>query len=94
MRRRRSATRRNRASSSACSARPAAPLQSPDVNDPGFRNDPASTNSRATYREAIDGLIEGGATTLMVETIFDTLNAKAALFAIEDVFDARRSACR
>ena len=61
---------------------------SPDVNDPGFRN----TNFdelRATYREAIEGLIDGGADTLMVETIFDTLNAKAALYAIEEVFDAR-----
>ena len=61
---------------------------SPDVNDPGTRN----TNFdelRATYREAIEGLIDGGADTLMVETIFDTLNAKAALYAIEEVFDAR-----
>jgi len=61
---------------------------SPDVNDPGHRN----TNFdelRATYREAIEGLIDGGADTLMVETIFDTLNAKAALFAIEEVFDDR-----
>ena len=61
---------------------------SPDVNDPGFRN----TNFdelRATYREATEGLIDGGADTIMVETIFDTLNAKAALFAVEEVFDAR-----
>ncbi|MET0580947.1 MAG: homocysteine S-methyltransferase family protein [Pseudoxanthomonas sp.] len=61
---------------------------SPDVNDPGFRN----TNFdelRATYREAIEGLIDGGADTIMVETIFDTLNAKAALYAIEEVFEAR-----
>jgi len=61
---------------------------SPDVNDPGFRN----TNFdelRGTYREAVEGLIDGGADTIMVETIFDTLNAKAALFAIEEVFDAR-----
>ncbi len=61
---------------------------SPDVNDPGTRN----TNFdelRATYREAIEGLIDGGSDTLMVETIFDTLNAKAALYAIEEVFDAR-----
>ena len=61
---------------------------SPDVNDPGFRNT-SFDELRATYREAIDGLIDGGADTLMVETIFDTLNAKAALFAIEEVFDAR-----
>ena len=61
---------------------------SPDVNDPGFRNTHFD-ELRATYREAIEGLIDGGADTLMVETIFDTLNAKAALYAIEEVFDAR-----
>ncbi|HRO27804.1 MAG TPA: homocysteine S-methyltransferase family protein [Luteimonas sp.] len=61
---------------------------SPDVNDPGFRNTSFDA-LRATYREAIDGLIDGGADTLMVETIFDTLNAKAALYAIEEAFDAR-----
>ncbi|MFL9585015.1 homocysteine S-methyltransferase family protein [Stenotrophomonas sp. AB1(2024)] len=61
---------------------------SPDVNDPGFRNTSFDA-LRDTYREAIDGLIDGGADTLMVETIFDTLNAKAALFAIEEAFDAR-----
>ena len=59
---------------------------SPDVNDPGFRNTSFDA-LRETYREAIDGLIDGGADTLMVETIFDTLNAKAALFAIQEVFD-------
>lgn len=61
---------------------------SPDVNDPGFRN----TNFeelRIAYREAIAGLIDGGADTIMVETIFDTLNAKAALFAIEEEFEER-----
>ncbi len=61
---------------------------SPDVNDPGFRN----TNFdelRDTYREAIEGLIDGGADTIMVETIFDTLNAKAALYAVEEVFEDR-----
>ena len=61
---------------------------SPDVNDPGYRN----TNFdelRGTYREAIEGLIGGGADTIMVETIFDTLNAKAALYAIEEVFETR-----
>ncbi|MEQ4576496.1 MAG: homocysteine S-methyltransferase family protein, partial [Gammaproteobacteria bacterium] len=60
----------------------------PDVNDPGCRNT-SFDELRATYREAIEGLIDGGADTLMVETIFDTLNAKAALFAIEEVFDER-----
>lgn len=61
---------------------------SPDVNDPGFRNT-SFDELRVTYREAVEGLIDGGADTIMVETIFDTLNAKAALFAIEEVFDAR-----
>jgi 5-methyltetrahydrofolate--homocysteine methyltransferase len=61
---------------------------SPDVNDPGFRNT-SFDELRATYREAIEGLIDGGADTLMVETIFDTLNAKAALYAIEEAFDDR-----
>ncbi len=61
---------------------------SPDVNRPGFR---AITfdELRSTYREATEGLIDGGADVIMVETIFDTLNAKAALFAIEEVFEAR-----
>lgn len=61
---------------------------SPDVNDPGFRNT-SFDELRGTYREAVEGLIDGGADVIMVETIFDTLNAKAALFAIEEVFDAR-----
>src|SRR5690606_7619442 len=61
---------------------------SPDVNDPGFRNT-SFHQLRDNYREAAEGLVEGGADLLMVETIFDTLNAKAALFAIEEVFDAR-----
>lgn len=58
---------------------------SPDVNDPGYR---AVTfdDLRAAYGEAARGLIDGGADILLVETIFDTLNAKAALFAIEEVF--------
>jgi 5-methyltetrahydrofolate--homocysteine methyltransferase len=60
---------------------------SPDVNDPGFRNIDFDTLA-AAYREAADGLIEGGADVIMVETVFDTLNAKAALFAIDDVFAA------
>jgi 5-methyltetrahydrofolate--homocysteine methyltransferase len=56
------------------------------VNRPGFRA--TSFDELATaYREAALGLIEGGADVLMVETIFDTLNAKAAVFAIEDVFE-------
>ncbi|QEA12988.1 homocysteine S-methyltransferase family protein [Comamonas flocculans] len=59
---------------------------SPDVNDPGARNI-TFEDLRAAYHEQTSGLIEGGADVLMVETIFDTLNAKAALFAIEEVFD-------
>src|SRR4051812_37207570 len=57
---------------------------SPDVNDPGARNTHFDELVEA-YREATAALIEGGADLLMVETIFDTLNAKAALFAIDEV---------
>jgi 5-methyltetrahydrofolate--homocysteine methyltransferase len=58
---------------------------SPDVNDPGYR---ALTfdQAREAYAEQVRGLIDGGSDLLLVETIFDTLNAKAALCAIEDVF--------
>ncbi|HEX6530097.1 MAG TPA: homocysteine S-methyltransferase family protein, partial [Burkholderiales bacterium] len=58
---------------------------SPDVNDPGFRA-VSFDELVAAYAEAIAGLLEGGVDLLLVETIFDTLNAKAALFAIEDSF--------
>ena len=61
---------------------------SPDVNRPGFRA-VSFDELRVAYREAADGLIDGGADVLMVETVFDTLNAKAALFAIAEAFDAR-----
>jgi len=61
---------------------------SPDVNRPGFRAT-SFDDLAQTYREAVSGLIDGGSDVLMVETIFDTLNAKAALFAIDDVFEAR-----
>jgi 5-methyltetrahydrofolate--homocysteine methyltransferase len=57
---------------------------SPDVNRPGFRAISFDELADA-YREAARGLIEGGSDVLMVETVFDTLNAKAALFAIDDV---------
>ena len=60
---------------------------SPDVNRPGFRAVSFDELAEA-YREATHGLIEGGADIVMVETIFDTLNAKAALFAIDDVFES------
>lgn len=59
---------------------------SPDVNDPGARGITFEILSTA-YAEATRGLIEGGADFLMIETIFDTLNAKAAIFAIQQVFD-------
>ena len=59
---------------------------SPDVNDPAFRN-VTFDQLRATYRDATRGLVNGGSDVLMIETIFDTLNAKAAIFAIEEVFE-------
>lgn len=61
---------------------------SPDVNDPGFR---AVTfdELRIAYKQQVEALIDGGSDILLVETIFDTLNAKAALFAIEEVKEER-----
>jgi len=59
---------------------------SPDVNNPGYRNIDFDTLFTA-YLEAIDGLVEGGADILLIETIFDTLNAKAAIYAVFDYFD-------
>ena len=59
---------------------------SPDVNDPGARN-VSFDELRAAYHEQVEGLVEGGADVLLVETIFDTLNAKAALFAIDEFFE-------
>ena len=59
---------------------------SPDVNDPGARNIDFE-QLRAAYYEQTEALVEGGADVLLVETIFDTLNAKAALFAIDEFFD-------
>jgi len=61
---------------------------SPDVNDPGFRN-VGFDELVAAYGEAIDGLIDGGVDLILVETVFDTLNAKAALYAIDDAFERR-----
>ncbi|MFZ5594413.1 MAG: methionine synthase [Pseudomonadota bacterium] len=61
---------------------------SPDVNDPGYRNI-TFDQLVESYTEAVRGLLDGGADILMVETVFDTLNAKAALFAIERYFDMR-----
>jgi 5-methyltetrahydrofolate--homocysteine methyltransferase len=59
---------------------------SPDVNNPGFRN-VSFDELVVSYTEAIQGLVDGGADILLVETVFDTLNAKAALFAIDQFFD-------
>ncbi|MDG1763317.1 MAG: homocysteine S-methyltransferase family protein [Flavobacteriaceae bacterium] len=61
---------------------------SPNVNDPGFRAVTFDELVEA-YKEQVNGLIDGGADLLMVETIFDTLNAKAALFAIDKVKTAK-----
>jgi 5-methyltetrahydrofolate--homocysteine methyltransferase len=64
---------------------------SPDVNDPGYRN-VTFDELAAAYREAARGLLDGGADLLLVETIFDTLNAKAAIFGIKQLFDERGQA--
>ena len=63
---------------------------SPDVNDPGYR---AVTfdDLRIAYKQQVEALLDGGCDVLLVETIFDTLNAKAALFAIEEVKEERNS---
>lgn len=61
---------------------------SPDVNDPGYRATDFDTVKEA-YREQVEGLLDGGVDLLLVETIFDTLNAKAALFAIEEALEKR-----
>jgi 5-methyltetrahydrofolate--homocysteine methyltransferase len=61
---------------------------SPDVNNPGFRAI-SFDQLREAYAEEASGLIDGGADIMLVETIFDTLNAKAALVAIEEVFEEK-----
>ncbi|AWA29636.1 5-methyltetrahydrofolate--homocysteine methyltransferase [Flavobacterium magnum] len=63
---------------------------SPDVNDPGFR---AITfdELKVAYKQQAEALLDGGCDLILVETVFDTLNAKAALFAIEEVKEARHS---
>lgn len=63
---------------------------SPDVNDPGYR---AITFDElvAAYKDQVNALMDGGVDILLVETIFDTLNAKAALFAIDQVFEVRNT---
>lgn len=62
---------------------------SPDVNDPGYRA-VTFNELRIAYKQQIEALLDGGADILLVETVFDTLNAKAALFAIEEVKDERK----
>jgi len=59
---------------------------SPDVNDPGARNVTFDA-LREAYKEAARGLIDGGADLILVETVFDTLNAKAALFTLDELFE-------
>ena len=61
---------------------------SPDVNDPGFRG-VTFDELVIAYKEQTTALIDGGVDILLVETVFDTLNAKAALFAIDEVFDEK-----
>ncbi len=62
---------------------------SPDVNDPGYR---AVTfdEVKAAYRQQVEALIDGGVELLLIETIFDTLNAKAAIYAVEEALEARQ----
>jgi len=61
---------------------------SPDVNDPAFRN-VSFDDLVAAYNEAMRGLIDGGADIILVETAFDTLNAKAAIYAVRKFFDTQ-----
>ncbi|WP_430424227.1 homocysteine S-methyltransferase family protein [Maribacter litoralis] len=62
---------------------------SPDVNDPGYRAI-SFDELRIAYKQQVEALLDGGSDILLVETIFDTLNAKAALFAIEEVKEERK----
>jgi 5-methyltetrahydrofolate--homocysteine methyltransferase len=61
---------------------------SPDVNDPGARN-VTFDELRVAYAQQVNGLLDGGVDLILIATIFDTLNAKAAIFAVEEVFEAR-----
>ncbi len=63
---------------------------SPDVNNPGFRNT-SFDDLASAYKEQAEGLLDGGVDILLVETVFDTLNCKAAVFAIQTLFDERGS---
>lgn len=62
---------------------------SPDVNDPGFRA-VSFEELRVAYRQQVEALLDGGVDMLLVETVFDTLNAKAALYAIDEVKEERQ----
>src|SRR6202789_97123 len=62
---------------------------SPDVNNPGYRA-VSFDELKTAYAEQLRGLIDGGADIILIETIFDTLNAKAAIFACEEIFAARQ----
>ncbi len=62
---------------------------SPKVNEPGFRNI-TFDELVAAYTESVQGLVDGGADVLLIETVFDTLNCKAAIFAIENFFEEKR----
>jgi 5-methyltetrahydrofolate--homocysteine methyltransferase len=62
---------------------------SPDVNDPGYRT-VTFDEMKTAYQEQVESLIDGGVDLLLIETIFDTLNAKAAIFAIEEALEARK----
>ncbi len=63
---------------------------SPDVNDPGYRA-VSFEELRVVYKQQVEALLDGGVDMLLVETVFDTLNAKACLFAIEEVKEERNS---
>ena len=64
---------------------------SPDVNNPGFRA-VSFDDLKTAYKEQIEALMDGGVDVLLIETVFDTLNAKAALFAANEVFEHRKLA--
>ncbi len=61
---------------------------SPDVNDPGYRA-VSFDEVKTAYREQVEGLLDGGVDLLLIETVFDTLNAKAAIFAVEEALEER-----
>jgi len=63
---------------------------SPDVNNPGYRS-VTFDQVMASYKEQVEGLVEGGVDIILIETVFDTLNAKAAIFATEQVFEEQGS---